>query len=182
MVSQKPGSNQSVRNYPEEKMRQRIVTILALALLAVPAGCRKSPTPDDEIRAAIRTHLSHSGTLNLNAFDTDIKQVTIQGDKAEAEVEFRVKNGPGSMRLTYQMEKRNGTWTVAQSIPVGSDFSHPELEPGQVPPKGGPDGANAPPFEALRKFKDGTIPPPKTLPPDHPPVSTPGNSPSPTTP
>ncbi len=159
-------------------MRQRIVTILALALLAVPAGCRKSPAPDDEIRAAIRTHLSHSGTLNLNAFDTDIKQVTIQGDKAEAQVEFRVKNGTGSMQLTYELEKRGGNWTVAQSRPVDSNFSHPALEPGQVPPTGGPNGADAPPYEALRKFKDGTNPPPKSLPPGHPPISNPGKDPT----
>jgi hypothetical protein len=163
-------------------MKQKIATLLAVVLLAAAAGCKKTAAPEDEIRAAIRAHLTHSGTLNLEAFDTDVKHVTIQGDKAEAQVEFRVKNGPGSMQLTYQMEKRNGSWTVAQSLPVGSDFTHPGLEPGQVPPTGGPDGANAPPFEALRKFKDGTNSPPKTLPPGHPPVGTPGKTPTPATP
>jgi hypothetical protein len=50
------------------------------------AGQPKAQAPEDSIRTAIQAHLAHKGTLNLQAFDTDVKQVTIDGDHAQAQV------------------------------------------------------------------------------------------------
>ena len=129
----------------------------------------KTQAPEDSIRTAIQAHLAHKGTLNLQAFDTDVKQVTIDGDRAQAQVEFRVKGGPGSMQLTYALEKRDGNWSVIESDPVGSNFSHPALDQGQSPPMNGTAGASHSLADTLRSFKAEAAPE-QPLPPGHPPV------------
>lgn len=126
-------------------------------------------SPNGQIRTAIEAHLAHNSNLNLKSFDTDLKQVTIQGDHAEAQVEFRVKGGPGAMQLTYQLQKQGGAWAVIESNPVGSNFSHPALNQGQAPSAQGAPGAAADSLaDTLRSFKQGGFGAPQTLPPGHP--------------
>jgi hypothetical protein len=140
--------------------------IALLAMIATLAfGCKngsgvaqsQAQTPEDSVRAAIQTHLAHKGNLNLQAFETDVKQVTIQGDHAQAQVEFRVKSGPGTMQLTYALEKRDGAWSVIDSDPVGSNFSHPGLNQIQGEPSSMP-GASHSLADTLRSFGAGAAP------------------------
>ena len=152
-------------------MKTIILLVFAASLLV---GCKDQPgplsrsqAPEDAIRTAIQAHLAHKGTLNLQAFDTDVKQVTIQGDHAQAEVEFRVKGGPGAMQLTYSLEKRDGAWSVSESDPVGSNFTHPALGQGQNPPMNGTAGASHSLADTLRSFGVGAAPA-QPLPPGHP--------------
>jgi hypothetical protein len=148
-------------------------TIVLLALLASLLGCKNEPravqahSPETSISTAIQAHLAHKGSLNLQAFDTNVKQVTITGDHATAEVEFRVKGGPGAMQLTYALEKRDGAWSVIESDPVGSNFSHPALDPGQSPQTGGSTGASHSLADTLRSFQSGAAAS-QPLPPGHP--------------
>lgn len=148
-------------------MKFRIVWICAVAVLALTAGCKKAANPNEEIRAAILKHLGAQGTLNIAAFDTELKQVTLQGDHAQADVVFKVKNGPGSMQLGYNLEKRDGAWAVVESKAVGSDFTHPGLETGAGGAPGGPASGTSAVSGALQNFKTQT----GALPPGHPPVS-----------
>jgi hypothetical protein len=157
-------------------------SIVLVALIAsVILGCKNDPraaqpkaqAPEDSIRSAIQAHLAHKGNLNLQAFDTDVKQVTIQGDHAQAEVEFRVKGGPGAMQLTYALEKRDGAWSVMESDPVGGNFSHPALDQGQNPAMNGGTGASHSLADTLKSFGVGAAPAPapaQPLPPGHPPL------------
>ena len=149
-----------------------------MALLAViatlVAGCKNGSgaaqsqaQTENAVRAAIQDHLARQGNLNLQAFDTDVKQVTIQGDHAKAEVEFRIKGGPGAMQLTYSLEKRDGAWSVSESDPVGSNFTHPALGQGQNPPMNGTAGASHSLADTLRSFGVGAAPA-QPLPPGHP--------------
>ncbi len=148
-------------------MRQRTLSVLAATLLLLAGGCKKASNSNDEILAAVKRHLSERGTLNLAAFDTQIKQVTYQGDRAQAEVVFRVKNGQGAMQLGYNLEKRNGAWTVVEAKPAGSNFMHPGLEQEQSGAAPGTDPALS---EALKNFKPQGGATPGTLPPGHPPI------------
>jgi hypothetical protein len=143
-----------------------LLLVLATGFLL---GCKNNPitaqagaqTPEDSIRTAIQAHLAHKGTLNLQAFDTNVKQVTITGERASAEVEFRVKGGPGAMQLTYALEKHDGAWSVIESDPVGSNFSHPGLDQGQSTPNSAPNavpGASHSLADTLRSFKAGVPP------------------------
>jgi hypothetical protein len=153
-------------------MKRTCSIVLALSLVVLLAGCKKSAaSTDNEIRVAIEAHLAHKGTLNLQAFDTVVKQVTLQGDRAQAQVEFHVKNGPGMMQLTYALQKTGGTWAVIESNPVNADFSHPSLDPSQPPATGTPSGSNPIVSDAVRNFKMGTTPGTPNLPPGHPPMT-----------
>src|SRR6266446_452926 len=110
-------------------MKRACSIVLALSLVILLAGCKPSAAnTDNEIRIAIEAHLAHKGTLNLKAFDTVMKQVTLKGDHAQAQVEFHVKNGPGMMQLTYDLQKTGGAWTVIESNPVKADFFKPEAK------------------------------------------------------
>jgi hypothetical protein len=153
-------------------MKRTFSIALALSLVILLAGCKKNAAgPENEIRIAIEAHLAHKGTLNLQAFDTVVKQITIERDHAQAQVEFHVKNGPGMMQLTYALERSGGNWAVVESNPVGADFSHPSLDPSKSPAAGAPAEPNAVLSNALRNFKVGTPSAAPNLPPGHPPVA-----------
>ena len=80
----------------------------------------QAQSQDQQIRSAIQAHLTQVNNLNLQSFDTDVTNVKIQGDHAQAQVDFHVKGGPGVMQFAYQLERRDGNWTVTQSNPVGA--------------------------------------------------------------
>jgi hypothetical protein len=165
-------------------MKRAWSNVLALSLVILLAGCKPSAAnTDNEIRIAIEAHLAHKGTLNLKAFDTVMKQVTLKGDHAQAQVEFHVKNGPGMMQLTYDLQKTGGAWTVIESNPVKADFSHPSLDSTESPTGAAPAGSNPIVSDALRNFKMGggsatPNPPPGHLPMTRNPQSAPQYPPS----
>lgn len=162
----------------EVKMKRTYSILLAVSLVFLLAGCKQSAaSTEDQVRVAIEAHLAHKGTLNLQAFNTVVKQVTVQGDRAQAQVEFHVKNGPGMMQLTYALQKTGGNWTVTESNPMGADFSHPPLDPSKSPAMGAPAGSDPIVSDALRNFKMGGAPTPPNVPAGHPPVG--GNPQSP---
>lgn len=127
-------------------------------------------SPNDAIRTAIQAHLAHNGNLNLKSFDTEMKQVTIDRDRAEAQVEFHVKNGAGMMQRTYALAKRDGAWSVVESTSVQSNFSHPTSGEAQEPAAGEAMSGESSVFRALDNFHGRATTPPQNLPPGHPPV------------
>jgi hypothetical protein len=168
--------------------------IALVVSVAICAGCRQpanstgatdgasaDASPNEAVRMAIQAHIAHNGNLDLKAFDTDVKQVTIDRDHAQAEVEFHVKKGSGAMQLTYQLEKRNGAWAVVESQPLGSNFSHPALNKAQTPATGSTSSDPAI-FRALDNFHGSAATPPQNLPPGHPPIAPPPKSAKPETP
>jgi hypothetical protein len=168
-------------------MKLAMIALLAGLLSAGLAGCQNnapsgsanSPSQssaqsqaDAQIRAAIQQHLEQASNLNLQAFDTDVKQVTVQGGHAQAQVDFHVKGGPAVMQMIYQLENRAGTWTVTESNPAGGDSPHPPVDQSQAPslaptPGGNPDSL----ADTLRSFKEGGAGAAPLLPPGHPPVN-----------
>ena len=126
---------------------------------------------NDAIRTAIQAHLAHNGNLNLKSFDTEIKQVTFAGDQANVEVEFHVKNGSGTMQLTYALARRDGVWSVVESTPGGSNFSHPTLDKTLPPQAGGPVAGEPAIFRALDNFHGRAAKSPQNLPPGHPAIA-----------
>jgi hypothetical protein len=126
---------------------------------------------DTAIRSAIRAHLAHNANLNPNAFDTQVKRVTLDGDDAQAEVEFHVKNGSGVMELTYALSRQNGGWSVVDSSPTGSNFSHPQLSPPQTAPPNAARSGDLSIFRAMDNFRGGAATPTQKLPPGHPPIT-----------
>jgi hypothetical protein len=113
---------------------KRVALVLGLvAALSVSGGCKKRPSDNDAIRSGIMQHLTSVGTLNISAMDVDIRSVSVNGNQAHAEVEFRPKTGgaPGpGMQVGYNLEKRDGNWVVLKSQALGG-MQHPD--PNQNP-------------------------------------------------
>jgi hypothetical protein len=130
----------------------------------VAAALSSSQTPEDSIRTAIQAHLAHRGNLNVQSFDTEVKQVNIQDDNAQAQVEFHVKGGPGVMQLTYALAKKDNAWSVVESVPASSNFSHPPLDGSASSTAGAPSAAGAPvdPMSDPTRFFKSAAPAPST--------------------
>jgi hypothetical protein len=148
---------------------------LCTALLAA-GGCRKQQNDNDAIRAGIMQHLTGVGTLNMSAMDMDIRSVSINGNQAHAEVEFRPKTGapPGAgMQVAYNLEKRDRAWVVLKTQSAGGMIQHPD--PNQNPHRGQDVHSGS-----LPNFSDvlnpAGAPAQGALPPGHPPVNSPGGS------
>ena len=163
-------------------MKRFALVIGFVAALFVAAGCKKGPSDNDAIRAAIMQHLAGVGTLNMTAMDMDIRSVSVNGTQAHAEVEFRPKTGgaPGAgMQVGYNLEKRDGTWVVLKAQTLGGAMQHPDTS--QNPHQNQDVHPNALPNFSDVLHPSGTPPSQGALPPGHPPVNPPQQSSPPTT-
>src|SRR5713226_1160681 len=105
-------------------MIQRFLLITVLLAQLPIAACKKGGASNDNqaIRAAVQQHLAQRGTLNMPAMDMDVKQVSIQGDQATAQVEFRAKQGGPGMLMSYNLQRQGGAWAVTSSRPAGGEM------------------------------------------------------------
>lgn len=152
------------------------------AVLLLSGGCKKQPTDNEAIRAGIMQHLTGVGTLNMSAMEMDVRSVSVNGNQAHAEVEFRPKTGApagAGMQVAYNLEKRDGAWVVLKSQPVGGMIQHPD--PNQNPHKNQDVHPGS-----LPNFSDvlnpAGAPAQGALPPGHPPVNSPPPSSQPASP
>jgi len=141
-----------------------------ITLLAA-GGCKQKQNDGDAIRAGIMQHLAAVGTLNMSAMDMEVHSVTLNGNQARAQVEFRPKTGapPGAgMQVSYNLEKRDGGWVVMKTQPAGGMIQHPD--PGQNPHLNqGVHSGGLPNFTDV--LNTGGAPTTEGLPPGHPPVA-----------
>lgn len=158
------------------------LTVLALLLFSAGlwTGCHREQDETAAVRAGITEHLHTVGTLNLNAMEMNVKKLTINGDQADAEVEFVPKSGApagAAMQVSYSLEKRDGRWVVTKRNSVGGGIAHPE---GGSAPQQQPEGAvhGMPNFEQLLQPANPGAHPVPALPPGHPPVKSGTSSPS----
>ena len=108
-----------------------------LLLLVIAGGCKSqnkiSANDEAAVRAGIQRHLSQSG-VNLDAMSQETKKITITGDQALADVDFRLKNGDQNvgMSVEYVLQRKNGQWDVVKSqavggqVPAGAQSSPPK--------------------------------------------------------
>jgi len=125
----------------------------ALALVALIGGCDKStassaspssaaidsptsllsatpPRGDrDAITEAIHKHLNDNKGINMSAMEMNVGNVSVNGDQAQADTEFRLKQGGTSMLITYFLERHGGSWIVVRNQPSGAgQFAHPPMD------------------------------------------------------
>lgn len=150
--------------------------LVVIGLLAFFAGCKKQ-SDGDAIREGINQHLASLKTINVSAMTVDVTNYSVQGNQAQAQVEFRPKSGgpPGAgMQVSYSLEKQNGVWVVQNTQPMGGNFQHPG--PGANPnmpssdPASGQSGS-MPNFRDLVPGGAAGNGGAQTLPPGHPPVN-----------
>jgi hypothetical protein len=120
-------------------MYRAFLATLFGALLLVAGGCKSKTDNKDAIRDGVVKHIAGMNGLNVNNMTVTVTQATINGDKAEANVEIRAKNSDPSappMQLVYQLQKQGEEWVVIKGQPTGG-MQHPapgEMPPGSMPP------------------------------------------------
>jgi hypothetical protein len=118
----------------------RSILMCAMVFLCLPfAGCKKQANDQADIRASIEKRLSGRADLNISAMDREIKQISVDGDHATAQVEFRLKGGDARMEIEYSLERKGKEWAVTNSQPMGGGSSHPD---GGQAPQGAPDSGS----------------------------------------
>ena len=125
-------------------MGRWIWTCATVFLCVLVIGCRKQANDQDAIRASIDKHLNETAGLNLSAMDREVKQISVNGNHASAQVEFRLKEGGDArMEIEYTLERQGKQWTVLKSEPAGGGSS----QPGGQAPSNAPDigGGSLPP-------------------------------------
>lgn len=115
--------------------RALLASLLGTALL-VTGGCKKTDN-QNAIRDGVMKHIAGLQGLNVNNMTVTVTQANIHGDKAEANVDIRAKNGDPNappMQLVYQMQKQGEVWVVVKGQASGGGMQHPA--PGEAPPPG----------------------------------------------
>jgi hypothetical protein len=120
---------------------KQISSALIMTLLLF-AGCSSKANTDDAVRKALLDHLSTRPGLDMSKMDLEINKVTMDGDKASADVTFKVKGGAAnqSMGMTYNLVRSDGAWKV-QGTPTGHG-----AEGGAGAAGASPHGAGGPPM------------------------------------
>lgn len=151
-------------------MKRATYFLMIAGLVSLFAGCKKQENDADAIRSGINQHLASLKTLNLDAMEMNITNVSIQGNQAQAQVEFKPKSGgpPGAgMQVAYALEKQNGVWVVQNTQAAGGAIQHPG--PGENPHmNSAPSSGSMPNFREL--VPGGGSGSSNSLPAGHPPV------------
>jgi hypothetical protein len=125
-------------------MMQKTSALLLTLLLF--AGCNTANS-DEAVRKALTDHLATMPGLDMSKMDLEINKVAMDGDKASADVTFKVKGGDAkqSMSMTYQLVRADGAWKVQGTpkghAPEGGAGASPHG--GGGPPMGGDGGDKA---------------------------------------
>jgi hypothetical protein len=157
-------------------MKRSAYFLTVIGFLVLFAGCKKQESDADAIRSGINQHLASLKTLNLGAMDMNITNFSVQGNQAQAQVEFKPKGGApqgAGMQVAYSLEKQNGLWVVQTTQPAGGSIQHPA--PGENPHMNATSpssGGSMPNFRDLVPGGGNS----NILPPGHPPINGQGNT------
>jgi hypothetical protein len=149
------------------------LSILCMAAL-LGLGCQRLMNQDAAIQKAIRDHLTERSDLDMSKMVLEIRQVKVDGDKAQAEVVFRTTSDPpAQMSYHYELHREGGAWKVDTGRPSAADTQHPQMgqaagEAGgesQGEPQGGQLPAGHPPINQApigQTNPHGDAPPPSS--------------------
>ena len=121
------------------KRAARAAWVLALGLSL--AGCQRAASINTQVQDAIAEHLEDRPGIEVNRLLIEVGSVTVQGDRAEADVIFRSRDTPDSrMNYHYELWREEGRWTVESGRPSAAESPHPGGQPegGMDLPEGHP--------------------------------------------
>jgi hypothetical protein len=127
---------------------------------STPAGASSAPSAPaasdrDAIAQAIQQHLSNNKSINMAVMDMNLTDVSINGDQAQANAEFRLKQGGASMAMTYFLQRHAGGWIVVRNQPGGGQFAHPPMDQTHT---GAAPGSGQMPMPNVNDFFNKTSP------------------------
>ena len=77
-------------------MRVALVMVLALSL----GGCNQTANINGQVQEAVTDHLASRPGIDASRMLVEVESVTVQGDRAEADVIFRSRDNPESLFVT----------------------------------------------------------------------------------
>ncbi|MGH9786221.1 MAG: hypothetical protein ACRD88_18795 [Terriglobia bacterium] len=129
------------------KRAVRAAWVVALGLGL--AGCQREPSINAQIQDVIAEHLAGRPGIAADRMLIEVERVTVQGDRAEAEVIFRSRDNPESrMAYHYELRREEGAWKVEGGRPSAVESPHPggesAPEEGATLPEGHPPAEGNP--------------------------------------
>jgi hypothetical protein len=112
-----------------------------LGLLALVA-CNRGIQNKDAVRQGVLDYLANRPGLSMGGMKVDVTNVTFKDGKAEAEVSFAAKGGPGGggMTMRYTLEQKDNKWVVVGKADSGkgphSGGAMPGMPGGDAAPGG----------------------------------------------
>ncbi len=126
------------------------------------ASSQPSSSDEDAIRQTVEDHVRNNKGINMSAMDMTVDSITVNGDQAQANATFRLKQGGTSMSMTYTLARHANGWLVLSNQPSGGQFEHPPMDKvhsGLGTPMATPaSGAQMPDFTDLVKPQNGSKP------------------------
>jgi hypothetical protein len=110
---------------------------VAQAPTASVAAQPASSSDADAIRSAIEDHLRNDHGINMSVMDMTVDSVSVNGDQAQANAAFHLKQGGTAMTMTYFLERHANGWLVTRNQPAGGQFVHPPMDKIHSPMSGG---------------------------------------------
>jgi hypothetical protein len=135
-------------------MNRALLAALLSSFLLVTNGCKSKAENKDAIRDAVVKHIAGMNGLNVNNMTITVTKATFNGDKAQADVDIRAKNGDPSapaMQLTYELQKQGDEWVALKGQATGG-MQHPAAD--EMPPQG-----SMPPGHPATGGTSGQMPP-----------------------
>lgn len=117
-------------------MRGLLIWSLVFSLAAT-SSCSKGEglRSKQAVQAAIEEHLKQNRQIQLENFTTEIEEVKLQGDTAEALVKYRSKESPElTVQVRYSLRKTGDHWEVRSSSPAGGQAMNPHGSMGTPAP------------------------------------------------
>jgi len=87
-----------------------------------------SGTDADLIRQAVEDHVRNDHGINMSAMDMTVDSVSVNGDQAQANATFRVRQGGASMAMVYSLQRHGNGWLVLNGKPGDGQFVHPPMD------------------------------------------------------
>lgn len=115
-------------------MKKTASLLLGLTLLAAAAcgrGGASKLESNEAVEAAIRAYLSQRSDLAMDKMVLEIEHVEFKGEKAEADVVFRAKDGQGAMPFHYTLRRERDHWVVERG--AGRGMGTGTMPPGHPP-------------------------------------------------
>ena len=92
------------------------------------SGAPASGNEADQIRQAVIDHVRNDRGINMSAMDMSVDSVNVNGDQAQANATFRVKQGGASMAMVYSLQRHGNGWLVLNGKPSDGQFVHPPMD------------------------------------------------------
>ena len=126
------------------------VAVIILGISLGMVGCQREADSNAAIQSAIEQHLTNRPGISGDKLILEMKQVNVQGERAEAEVVFRSRDDPAApMPFHYQLRREGGQWKVEGGRPNAAGSPHPTQESpsegGEAMPPGHPPVQPPPP-------------------------------------